>query len=37
MGDAASANASTQIHAIDGKDLCRLHFKPSTDYRAAEH
>jgi len=30
MGDAAASNASTQIHTIDGKDLCRVHVKPST-------
>ena len=29
MGDAAAANVSTQIHTIDGKDLCRVHVKPS--------
>ncbi len=26
---AAASNASTQIHTIDGKDLCRVHDKPS--------
>ena len=29
MGDAAAANVSTQIHTVDGKDLCRVHVKPS--------
>lgn len=30
MGDAAASNASTQIHTIDSKDLCRVHVKPSS-------
>jgi len=29
MGDAATANVSTQIHTIDGNSLCRVHVKPS--------
>ena len=29
MGDAAAANVSTQVHAIAGKHLCRVHVKPS--------
>lgn len=29
MGDATAANVSTQIHTIDGRDLCRVHVKPS--------
>ncbi len=29
MGDAAAANVSTKMHTIDGKDLCRVHVKPS--------
>jgi hypothetical protein len=28
MGDTAASNVSTQIHTIDGKDLCRVHVKP---------
>jgi type I restriction enzyme R subunit len=32
MGDTATANVFTQIHTIDGKDLCRVHIKPSAFY-----
>jgi type I restriction enzyme R subunit len=29
MGAAAAANISTQMHSIDGQDLCRVHVRPS--------
>jgi hypothetical protein len=29
MGDAAVANVTVQNHAVDGKDLCRVHVRPS--------
>lgn len=29
MGDAAVANVTVQVHAVDGKDLCRVHVRPS--------
>jgi type I restriction enzyme R subunit len=29
MGDAAVANVTIQVHAVDGKDLCRVHMRPS--------
>jgi type I restriction enzyme R subunit len=29
MGHAAVANLTVQVHAVDGKDLCRVHVRPS--------
>jgi type I restriction enzyme R subunit len=29
IGDAAVANVTVQVHAVDGKDLCRIHVRPS--------
>ncbi len=29
LGEAAASGVSTQIHAIDGRDLCRVHVPPS--------
>jgi type I restriction enzyme, R subunit len=29
MGHAAVANVTIQVHAVDGKDLCRVHVRPS--------
>lgn len=29
MGDAAVANITVQLHSVDGKDLCRVHVRPS--------
>lgn len=29
MGAAAISNVTTQIHTIDGKDICRVHVRPS--------
>lgn len=28
-GDAAATNVSTQVHHIDGRQLCRVHVRPS--------
>lgn len=28
--DTAEANVSAQIHSVGGKDLCRIHVKPSS-------
>lgn len=30
MGAAAIANVNTQIHTVDGHDICRVHVKPSS-------
>lgn len=29
MGAAAIANVTSQIHSVDGKDICRIHVRPS--------
>ena len=29
VGDAAVANVTLQVHAVDGEDLCRVHVRPS--------
>lgn len=28
MGEAAATNGTTQIHTVDGHDLCRVHVRP---------
>src|SRR6266536_5926200 len=29
LGEAAAGNAGVQVHTVDGKDVCRLHVRPS--------
>lgn len=29
MGEAAVGNVGVQVHTVDGKDICRVHVRPS--------
>jgi type I restriction enzyme R subunit len=30
MGETVAANVSVQVHSVDGKDVCRVHVRPSS-------